>query len=77
MPIAYRKIPFLISKENISTKLDAVALLICLAKKYPEDYICNQDIYENLLEHQEEIEVANHSILSSNIDSISLKYPRG
>lgn len=28
----------LISKEGISTKLDAIALLICIAVKYPEDY---------------------------------------
>ena len=28
----------LISKEVISTKLDAIALLICIAIKYPEDY---------------------------------------
>lgn len=63
----------LISKEDISTKLDAVALLICIAVKYPEDYIRNQGVYEILFEEQEAIEGTSHSILSSNIDSVSLK----
>lgn len=63
----------LISKEGISTKLDAIALLICIAVKYPEDYMRNKSIYEKLFEQQEAIEVADHSIISFNIDSISLK----
>ena len=63
----------LISKEGISTKLDAIALLICIAVKFPEDYKRNQIVYEKLYEQQESIEVADHSIISSNIDSISLK----
>lgn len=63
----------LISKEGIATKLDAIALLICIAVKYPEDYVRNQSVYEKLFERQEAIGVAEHSIISSNIDSISLK----
>lgn len=63
----------LISKENISTKLDAIALLVCIAVRYPEDYIRNQSVYEKLFEQQNAIEVVDHSIISSNIDSISLK----
>ncbi len=63
----------LLSQENISTKLDAVALLICIVVKYPEDYIRNQSVYEKLFEQQGEIEVDDHAIFSSNIDSISLK----
>lgn len=63
----------LISKEGISTKLDAIALLICIAVKYPEDYTRNQGVYEKLFEQQKTIEVADNSIISSNIDSISLK----
>lgn len=63
----------LLSQEDISTKLDAVALLICIVVKYPEDYIRNQNVYEKLFEQQEEIEVDDHAIFSSNIDSISLK----
>lgn len=63
----------LISKEGISTKLDAIALLICIAIKFPEDYVRNQGIYEKIIEQREIIEAADHSIISSNIDSISLK----
>ena len=63
----------LISKEGISTKLDAIALLICIAVKYPEDYARNQSVYEKLFDQREAIEVAENSIISSNIDSISLK----
>lgn len=63
----------LISKEGISTKLDAIALLICIAVKYPEDYTRNQEVYEKLFEQQKTIEVADNSIISSNIDSVSLK----
>lgn len=63
----------LVSKEAISTKLDAIALLSCIVTKYPEDYIRNKSVYENLFVQQEVIEAADHSIISSNIDSISLK----
>lgn len=63
----------LISKESISIKLDAIALLICIAIKYPEDYCRNQSIYEQLIEQKDTIEVVDHLIMSSNIDSISLK----
>lgn len=63
----------LISKEGISTKLDAIALLICIAIKFSEDYARNQGIYEKIFEQREIIEAADHSIISSNIDSISLK----
>ena len=41
--------------------------------KYPEDYIRNQSVYEKLFEQQKAIEVEDHSIISSNIDNISLK----
>ena len=63
----------LISKEGISTKLDAIALLICIVVKYPEGYTRNQEVYEKLFEQQKTIEVADNSIISFNIDSISLK----
>ena len=63
----------LISKEGIPAKLDAIALLICLAVKYPEDYTRNQGVYEKLFAQQNAIEAADNSIISSNIDSISLK----
>lgn len=63
----------LISKEGISTKLDAIALLICIVVKYPEHYTRNQSVFEKLFKQQSTIEVAENSIISSNIDSISLK----
>lgn len=63
----------LISQEDISTKLDAIALLICIVIKYPGDYIRNQSVYENLFKQQEEIKINDHAIFSSNIDSVSLK----
>lgn len=63
----------LISKEDVPTKLDAISLLICIAVKYPEDYIRNQGVYEKMYEQQKNIEVSDNSIISFNIDSISLK----
>lgn len=63
----------LFSKENTSTKLDAIALLICIAVKYPEDYARNYSVFEKLFEQQDSIESAEHSIISYNIDSIALK----
>lgn len=63
----------LFSKEGIQTKLDAISLLICIAIKFSEDYRRNQNVYEKLYEQQESIEVVDHPIISSNIDSISLK----
>lgn len=63
----------LLSKEGVPTKLDAIALLICIIVKYPEAYTRNMDVYENLYEQQENIESADILIISSNIDSISLK----
>lgn len=63
----------LISKEEISTKLDAIALLICIVVKYPEHYARNQCVFEKLYEQQSTIETADNSIVSSNIDRVSLK----
>lgn len=63
----------LISKEEISTKLDAIALLICIVVKYPEHYARNQCVFEKLYEQQSTIETADNSIISSNIDRASLK----
>lgn len=63
----------LISKESVSTKLDAIALLICIVVKFSEDYKRNQSVYEKLYDQQESIDVSAHPIISSNINSISLK----
>ena len=63
----------LFSKESISTKLDAIVLLTYISFKYPDDYNRNQHIYENLFTQQDEIEVSDCALLSSNVDEISLK----
>lgn len=63
----------LFSKESISTKLDAISLLICIIAKFPEDYMRNQRVYQQLFDKREEIDVLDHAIFSSNIDGISLK----
>ena len=63
----------LFSKESISTKLDAISLLICIIVKYPEDYTRNQSVYQKLFDQREEIDFFDHAIFSSNIDGISLK----
>lgn len=63
----------LVSKESTSTKLQAISLLICIVVKYPEDYIRNQSVYEKLFEQSEAVDVSDNSIISSNIDSVSLK----
>src|SRR5699024_10644311 len=63
----------LVSKEGISTKLDAISLLICILVKYNDDYIRNQSVYEKIYEQQEIIKDREYSFFSSNIDGISLK----
>ena len=63
----------LTSKESISIKLDAIALLCCIVIRFPEDYKANQEIYHELYDKKQEIETADHSIMSSNIDGIALK----
>lgn len=63
----------LTSKESISTKLDAIALLICIVLKYPEEYMRNQNVYEELYKQQETIESNECFSFSSNIDEVSLK----
>ena len=63
----------LVSKEGISTKLDAISLLICILVKYNDDYIRNQSVYEKIYEQQETIKDREYSFFSSNIDGISLK----
>ena len=61
------------SKEDLSIMLDAISLLISIAVKYTEDYMRNQNVYEKIYEQREAIEVADHSNIFSNVDSISLK----
>lgn len=62
----------LVSKECISTKLDAICLLTCIVVKYSNDYIRNKCIYEKIYKYQDNIHVNDNSFLSSNIDGVSL-----
>lgn len=61
------------SKESISTKLDAISTLLCIAVKYPSHYNRNIKVYERLYEERNNIKTENYFIGSSNIDGISLK----
>lgn len=61
------------SKEGIQIKLDSVALLICIAIKFPEHFERNRSVYDLIYEKRAEIEEADSSIIESNIDGISLK----
>lgn len=63
----------LVSKESIEIKLDAIALLICIAVKFPDDYKHNHSVYDKLYEQEKSIEDAGYSIIFSNIDNLSLK----
>ena len=63
----------LVSKEGIHIKLDAVSLLVCIALKFPEHYNRNKATYDLLREKREEIETADISIISSNVDRIALE----
>lgn len=63
----------LTSKEGIRIKLDSIALLTCIALKFPDHYERNRSVYDTLYEKREEIESADHSIISTNIDGIALK----
>lgn len=61
------------SKESISTKLDAVSLLICIAVKYPDSYKRNKEIFEKVAKSIDKVENSERSIFSSNIDIVALK----
>lgn len=63
----------LVSKESLSTKLDAISLLICIALNYPDDFKHNISVYEKIFEQKENIENAEHTSVFSNIDVLSLK----
>lgn len=63
----------LISKEGIRIKLDSIALLICIALKFPKHYKRNVDAYNKIFERRDEIEAEEDAISSANISTISLK----
>lgn len=60
------------SRESLSTKMDAVALLCCIIEKYPKSYERNKDVYRNILENESQIIAGDSFPFSSNIDNIAL-----
>lgn len=62
----------LISKDDLSAKLDAVSVLICIVLKYPEHYRRNQSQYQMLLEKQNEIQLEDGDLFSANIKKTAL-----
>lgn len=61
------------SKESISTKLDAVSLLICIAVKYPDSYERNKEIFTKVATSTDKLVNEERYIFSSNIDIVALK----
>lgn len=61
------------SKEDISTKLDAVSLLCCLIVKYKKAYLRNQKTYEELLQDEEKIYDNEFPLIVSNVDVLALR----
>lgn len=63
----------IVSKEGISTKLDAISLLACIVIKYPDAYERNANVFKRIVKEKEAIEAADFDLISSNIDSIALR----
>lgn len=61
------------SRETISTKMDAVALLCCIIAKYPHVYIRNKSIYQKIFDNEEQISAEDDFPFSSNVDSVALR----
>lgn len=61
------------SKESVSIKMDATLLLCCIAIRYPDDYLRNQSIYQEIKNNENEINIASDPILFSNVSSLALK----
>ncbi len=61
------------SKQDLSTKLDAISLLICIIHKYPIFKEKNIFCFERVINNQESIEAYNDPLFSSNINLISIK----
>lgn len=62
----------LVSKESIDIKLDAISLLICIAIKYNEDFMRNENTYKLILEKQDKILDIDYTFMWANIDKTSL-----
>lgn len=63
----------LYAKEFITTKMDAISILMCISQIYTSDYLRNQDVYAELYSKRNDIKAVDVSILSNNIDDVALK----
>ena len=63
----------LYSKEGISEKTDAVSLLICIILNYPNDYKRNIEMFTEIYDKRDEINIEDVSFHSSNIHELSMK----
>lgn len=61
------------SKESISSKMDAVALMCCIIAKYPQTYLRNKDIYQNIFDSEDRISSEDDFPFNFNIDNVALK----
>ena len=61
------------SKQELSEKLDAINLTICVINKYPDSVERNNKILMQIIEKQEDIKVPESNPFSSNVDAIALK----
>lgn len=63
----------LLSKESISTKLDAASLLVCMLHIFPDACYRNKQIFDTIYEKRSDIVNLRHSGFSSNIDCVALE----
>ena len=60
------------SREEISIKMDALDLLICIVQKYPDDYERNKGTFNRIVVEKESIKEGKQ-LFSSNIDRLALE----
>lgn len=61
------------SKQDLEVKLDAISLLICIVQRYPSFFEKNRQMFESIIDNQDEIDVSEEFLFASNIDAIALK----
>ena len=61
------------SKQDLGVKLDAISLLICIVQRYPSFFEKNRQMFESIIENQDEINASEELLFASNIDAIALK----
>ena len=61
------------TKQDLSTKVDAVGLLLCVALKYNAFKEKNLSVFTNITDQEEQIEVLNDPLFTSNVNVLALK----